>query len=105
MKGLERVVVIAALAYMAVYVPYFLVQMQRLAGGAELSFFPFFALHLLGMALNLGALVLTIRDLNLRDFPHANDKLTWCLLILLTGGLGWLVYVFKYALKDRRADG
>lgn len=55
------------------------------------------------MAQNLLAFFLTLRDLYLRPFPGENDKVTWCLLILCTGGIGWLVYVFKYALHPRDA--
>ena len=53
------------------------------------------------MAQNLVAFVITMRDLYRRPFSNANDKVTWTLLILCTGGIGWLVYVFKYALKPR----
>lgn len=62
------------------------------------SLLPF---HFFGMLMNVVALVLTIRDLYLRSFPKENDKLTWHLLILLTGGIGWIIYVFKYARKPR----
>lgn len=58
-------------------------------------------LHFLGMALNLAALIVTIRDLYLRPFANPNTKLTWLLLILYTGGIGWVVYVFKHALRPR----
>jgi hypothetical protein len=45
------------------------------------------------------AVGLTIRDLYLRDFPHPNDKLTWCLLFFT--GIGWIVYLCEYAMKPR----
>jgi len=103
MKGLERAVVITALVYMAVYIPYFFVQGYRMSSGVPVSPLAIFPLHFLGMALNFVALVLTIRDLYLRPFANPNSKLTWLLLILLTGGIGWLVYVFKHALKPRNS--
>ncbi len=104
MKGAERAIVITALVYMAAYVPYFLVQMYRIKQDAQPPLLAIVIPHLVGMTLNFIALVLTLRDLYLRSFPKPNDKLTWALLILLTGGIGWLVYVFKYALKPRPAS-
>lgn len=104
MTRVERAVVIAALVYMAAYAPYFVVQMIRLANGAHVSAEAAFPLHFLGMALNFAALVVTIRDLYLRPFVNPNAKLTWLLLILVTGGIGWLVYLFKHAFTPRTAD-
>ena len=101
MKGIERAVVIAAIVYTALYFPYFFVQLYRMSNGVPVSPLAIFPLHFLGMALNFVALVLTIRDLYLRPFADPNSKLTWLLLILLTGGIGWLVYVFKHALRQR----
>jgi hypothetical protein len=100
MKGAERAIVIAALVYMALYIPFFFVQMDRESNGIPIS--PFcFPLHFLGMALNFAAFIVTIRDLYLRPFANPNAKLTWLLLILMTGGVGWLVYVFRHALRPR----
>lgn len=53
------------------------------------------------MFINFIAFVLTIRDLYKRPFPKDNDKLTWAILILTTGGIGWAFYIFKHALKPR----
>jgi hypothetical protein len=104
MTGLERGFVIWTLSYMAVYVVVFFVVIGRAMSAPNsntmLYVLPF---HFLGMAQNFTALVLTIRDLYLRHFPTENAKLTWLLLILLTGGIGWLIYVFKYAFKPRSA--
>ena len=101
MKGTERAIVITALVYMALYVPYFFVQIHRASNGVLVSPLAIFPLHFVGMALSLAALILTIRDLYLRPFDSANAKLTWLLLILTTGGIGWLVYLFKHALRPR----
>ncbi|MEX0702692.1 MAG: hypothetical protein WD069_11400 [Planctomycetales bacterium] len=99
MQRIERYFVLGALLYMAIYVPISLyIVGSGLIGDRFLLIMPF---HLLGMLLNFVALALTIRDLYLRSFPGENDKLTWLLLILLTGGIGWLVYMFKHALKRR----
>ncbi len=95
---------IAALAYMVVYIPYFLIQMQRVANGDQVSPLAIFPFHFLGIGLNVAALIVTIRDLYLRPFANPNAKLTWLLLILMTGGIGWLAYVFTYAFKPRTAS-
>jgi len=36
-----------------------------------------------------------------RSFPRANQKVTWALLIVNTGGIGWLIDLFQYGLKPR----
>jgi hypothetical protein len=104
-KGFERAFVIWTIVYMAVYMVVFFTVISSVAsrsGGQQIPFFlvPF---HLLGMAQNLITLILTFRDLYLRKFQNENDKVTWTLLILMTGGIGWLVYIFKYALEPRPA--
>ena len=104
MRGLERWFVLWSLGYMVVYVPVFLIVMARPRASLD-SFFYILPFHFLGMIQNFAALILTIRDLYLRSFAHENQKLTWLLLILLTGGIGWIVYVFLYALKPRIGTG
>ena len=102
MRGLERFLVLGAVVYMGIYIPCFLIA----AGSRNPDMFhvitPF---HLFGMFLNLVALVLTLRDLYLRKFESENAKLTWALLIVMTGGIGWIVYIFKHALKPRPPSG
>lgn len=105
MKGIERAIVIGALVYMALYVPYFFVQMYRSEHGVPVSPLAIFPFHFLCMALNVVAVILTIRDLYLRPFANPNSKLTWLLLIHWTGGIGWLVYVFRHALRPRNSPG
>ena len=101
MKGLERAIVVAALLYMAFYIPYFFAQTYRISQGINISPYAIFPLHFLAMAFNFLALILTIRDLYLRPFADPNRKLTWLLVILCTGGIGWFVYVFRHAMKPR----
>lgn len=96
-----RITILAAILYMVVYIPYFFVQIYRMGKGVEVPLLAIMPAHFFGMALNLAALFFTIRDLYLRPFPNPNAKITWLLLILLTGGIGWIVYIFKYALKPR----
>lgn len=105
MRGWERFIVLWALGYMAVYVPFFFAFFAWATGNharVEFVYSIVLPFHFLGMGSNLAALIVTIRDLYKRPFPRANDKVTWCLLITWTGGIGWLVYVFKYGLKRRR---
>lgn len=102
MKGFEKFFVLWAIGYMIVYVPTFMILM---ASNPEQFFFVILPFHLLGMAQNLVALILTVRDLYLRPFPDPNQKVTWALLILMTGGIGLVVYLFKYAFKPRTISG
>lgn len=97
--------------YIVIYVPFLLlffflgVAHQKWGWVSEdtlwVCFMILIPFHFLGMAQNFLALFLTLRDLYRRRFPRANQKLTWCILILATGGIGWVVYVFKHALKPR----
>ncbi len=89
---------------MAVYIPFFF----ALGFGTKFGMinndipFAFIAIpHFICMFLNFFAFALSIRDLYHRDFPDPNAKLTWSLLFFLTGGIGWIVYVFKYILKKK----
>ena len=99
MRGFERFIVLWALLYLVIYVPFSLLADKIIP--EERLMAVIFPLTLLGFAQNLAALILTIRDLYKRSFPHANQKLTWLLLIQWTGGIGWIVYIFKYGLKPR----
>lgn len=97
--------------YMVVYVPFFLIVFflgvahQKWGSVSDDTMWILFMIlipcHFLGMAQNFLALFLTLRDLYRRRFPRENQKLIWCLLILATGGIGWVVYVFRYALEPR----
>lgn len=103
MRGAEKYIVLGSLAYMLVYIPFFFI---TFASADPSRLFPIIMpFHLLGMGLNFAAFGLTIRDVYLRKLPGQNAKLTWLLLIMMTGGIGWLVYLFKYALKPRESDG
>ncbi len=101
MGKIEKFAVIGALVYMALYVPFFFYLVNATPMNAT-TFDTIIPFHIAGMVFNFVALVLTIRDLYKRPFDSENAKLTWALLILMTGGIGWVVYVFKYALKPRR---
>ena len=101
-ERIEKAVIITAFVYLLVYIPYFVYRITNEVPVSPLEILP---AHFVCMTLNLIALVLTIRDLYLRTFPSPNTKMTWLLLILLTGGIGWIVYVFRYALKPRAKIG
>jgi hypothetical protein len=55
----------------------------------------------LTMLLSIAAVVLILRDLYKREFTSPNSKLTWLLVMMLTGGIGMVIYVFRYALHPR----
>lgn len=100
-----RIQIGCALVYMLVYIPCFVAfvwsSQRTFNTNSELWFWMLWFFHPLGILMNFIALGLTIRDLYLRPFPGPNDKLTWSLLIFLTGGLGMFVYYFKHVLKPR----
>lgn len=57
--------------------------------------------HLLGFLQIIAVYVIVFRDLYKRDFPNPNSKLTWGLLILLTSGIGLVVYLVKHGFRPR----
>ena len=102
MGRVEKVFVVGAIVYMALYIPCFIVAAFAVVKLQKPdAFWMILPFHFTGMVLNLVAFALTIRDLYLRKFDSENAKLTWALLILMTGGIGWIVYIFKYAIKPR----
>lgn len=98
MKRIEKTIVFTAIANMLIYVPVFVTCVVSKPLELPISLMTW---HFGGMILNLAAIITTFRDLYRRPFSEPNDKLTWCLIILYTGGIGWLVYIFKHALKPR----
>jgi len=89
--------------FTAVYIPYFLLQVYRDVRGEQVFWELLSTLHVTCMGLNFTTIIITIRDLYKRRFPKANDKLTWLLLMMMTGGIGLVVYIFRYAFKPRFA--
>ena len=93
----------ASLVLMAVYVPVFLlIFLYLLLTGNEQSdwILLIFIPHIILMVLNLLAFILTFKDLYRREFENPNSKLTWTLLILGTGGVGWIIYMLKHILRS-----
>jgi hypothetical protein len=99
MSGIEIFLVLGGLAYEAIYIPCSLIMFR--SGSADSSIIPF---HALAVLLGLTSAVLTVRDLRLRRFESEEARLRWAMLISATFGIGWLVYIFKHALRPRR-DG
>ena len=61
----------------------------------------FFALFGAVMVLDLAAVVITARDLWLRDELSPRDKLRWVALVWLTGTLAWPFYIALHAKRPR----
>jgi len=101
MNRLEKWIVGTAFLYSGCYIIFILVLVLLVRPSRVDDITPFVVLHILAMLACVTALVVTLRDLYLRDFVRKNDKLTWGLLILLTGGIGWFVYIVKHAFKPR----
>lgn len=99
MTGLERKFVLWALGYTAICGVAFVSAIACPEPDSAVKvLLPF---HFLAMAQSFLALSLTVSDLYKRPFASPNSKLTWLLLILLTGGVWWIVYVLRHAITPR----
>jgi hypothetical protein len=96
--------VLWAIAYTAVYSAVVLVVAAACwASGytpPDWMFFAILPFHFLGMAQNFVAFLLTVNDLAQRPFPF-RWKLAWLAAFFFTGGIAWIVYVFRHAIKPR----
>lgn len=101
MNRFEKTIVIGFLVYVAAHVVYYVIQMYQDPAGAGVVLGEVFPSVLFAMSFDLAAFIVTIRDLYLRPFPDPNSKLTWLLFILCTGGIGWVAYVFRHAIRPR----
>ena len=72
-----------------------------LYGVFEFDEIPMLIVAVFDTAVSFVALALTFRDLYLRQFDTPSAKLKWLLIIFYTLGIGWLIYVFRYALEPR----
>jgi hypothetical protein len=104
MGRIERIIVLTAMRYTAVYGLLFLSVFARAMIIGD-QYFPLviIPLHILGIALGLVAFGVTLRDLYLRPFPKRYWKFIWFFLIIYTGGIAWCVYIFKHAFKPRNS--
>lgn len=101
MNRLERTIVLAALGNMAIYIGTMVVISIMSGTNPAPPGSAFFAWAISVVLLNYAGLIVTIRDLYLRAFNNPNDKLTWLLLMMLTGGIGWFVYLWRHGLRTR----
>lgn len=97
MGNVEKTLTLTSLVYLIIYVFIFFSWTPE----SSQEFFKLMPFHFIGMGFSFIALVVTLRDLYLREFENSNLKLIWALLILMTGGIGILIYFFKYATKPR----
>ena len=103
MSRFERALVLFHLVSVAIYLPCFFAIPGLLV--EENAAFPvqvaiFFSVHFTLMLLGLAVFIVIIRDLYLRDYFTANQKLTWGLLFCLLSPSIW-VYFFIHAWKPR----
>ncbi len=99
MSRFERLLVLFHLVGLLLYVPCFFATAPHM----EFGFGPWTLLmtaHFLMMFLGLVVFVVIVRDLYLRDYFTANQKLTWALLFCLLTPSIW-VYFFRHAWKPR----
>lgn len=101
MNALEKAIVICALVGQVLVIPVGLLEMNTTATSQQQSLFSYFfaAIFLLSLCM----VVLVLRDLYKRSFTNPNAKLTWLLVLMLTGGIGFFFYVFRHAFKPRGA--
>jgi hypothetical protein len=101
MSRFERAFVLFHLVCSAIYLPCFFVLAARLRHPLHLTIF--FTVHLTLMLLGLVVCIIIIRDLYLRNYFTANQKLTWGLLFCLLSPSMW-VYFFRHAWKPRALE-
>ena len=98
MNNVEKLIVFAAIASQAVFISEGLLRINGVLGYGSSPLAPYVPVLFL---VSFAALIITIADLYKRQFTNPNRKITWLLIIMLTGGVGWLVYIFKHAIKPR----
>ena len=93
MNHAEKAFVIFYFTYLLAYIPCFFLLMPR-------YFFQLLPFHFFGMFIGLVLFIVVFRDLYKRDFPTANSKLTWAILMLVfTPTI--LVYLYKHGFRPR----
>ena len=101
MSRFERLLVLAHLVGVVLYVPCFVAAAWRMQVdfGAP-AWTVLMTVHFFMVFLGLVVFVVMVRDLYLRDYFTANQKLTWALLFCLLTPSIW-VYFFRHAWKPR----
>ena len=101
MNSFERAIVFGALIGQVTVIGFGVVGLNTAASFLHESWFTY--LSAATFLLSACTLALILQDLYKRKFDNPNSKLTWLLVILLTGGIGLAIYVFRYAVKPRGA--
>jgi hypothetical protein len=101
MGRVERAFIVWVLFCVLVYMGFCLTWLLR--NGSVFPHFRFWPLiQFLFSLQNLVALLLTARDVQMRPSLTWEQKNIWLGLILLTFGIGWVIYLWKYAFRPRR---
>jgi hypothetical protein len=93
MNKAEKAFCVLYIVYMLIYMPCFILLMPR-------HFEEIFPFHILGMFLGLVLIIIVMRDIYKRDFPNPNTKVTWTILIFVTG-IAIFPYLFLHGFKPR----
>jgi hypothetical protein len=93
MNKAEKAFCVLYIVYMLIYMPCFILLMPR-------HFEAVFPFHILGMFLGLVLIIIVMRDIYKRDFPNPNTKVTWTILIFVTG-IAIFPYLFLHGFKSR----
>ena len=82
--------------------------MSGFSGLISALLFPEFELNSVGgLALEVlyfFSIATCFRDIYLRRAVGSNTKLVWCLVIVLLGPIGLLVYLYKFGIKNRGVE-
>ena len=92
MNKAEKAFCVLYIVYMLIYWPFFLLIPRYFE-----EIFPF---HILLMVLGLVLIIIVMRDIYKRDFPNPNTKVTWTILIFVTG-IAIFPYLFLHGFKPR----
>lgn len=109
MNRYERWFAIWTLSYMVIYALFFVgcavwcLLISRNRDFAPENHVPgglstLFVLHSIGMFQAFALFLLTVRDLFRRSFS-SSERVIWLILFFYTGGICWMIYLFKYAFK------
>ena len=102
MERVERAFIVWVLFCVLIYIAFCSTWLLR--NGLVFPHFRFWPLiQVLFSLQNLVALLLTARDVQMRPSLTGEQKIIWLGLIFLTFGIGWVVYLWKYGFRPRRA--
>lgn len=99
MNRFEQIIVFGALMGQVIVVVLGFAGLNNAASYLNESWFNY--LGIATFLLSICAMVLILRDLYKRQFENPNSKLTWLLIMMFTGGIGLVIYIFRHAVKPR----